>query len=474
MNSLKAKQLDFRQIEWWVVTFLFLIVILVNILNIGSTQFRFEDERLIEYFAKVIIPLVFITVFYLVHMRLIPGFQKNKKLLVLIAFCIPIVLISYLIITLFSVGAEITGTPFTPYYFKTAGIYIGYLVWVFLLKQVFLPPKFEDFKIYNSLRLGSMLFFLILFMDQMSPIMPRHMGEVVAVILIGSIAVVLFNYLLIYRNRKKGKNRLANFFNILLVGFPSGVFIIGASAEGQPILLLIGIGIALVIQLVLIPLSNFAFDRYFGIKKQIDTLTHKVEVGSANLSFLKSQINPHFLFNALNTLYGSALMENAEKTSDGIQKLGDMMRFMLHENQLDKISLKRELEYLQNYLDLQMLRFKNEENLEVEIHINDAHCEGKIAPMMLIPFVENAFKHGISTKNKSWIKINLRCLNGSIHLDVVNSIHPPKALKDPKDESGIGLDNVRKRLAVLYPSRHELNIVANDSEHFVHFSLQLD
>jgi sensor histidine kinase YesM len=94
--------------------------------------------------------------------------------------------------------------------------------------------------------------------------------------------------------------------------------------------------------------------------------------------------------------------------------------------------------------------------------------------MLLIPFVENAFKHGISTKNKSWIRINLRCLAGSVHLDVVNSIHPPKALKDPVDESGIGLDNVRKRLKVVYPDTHDLSIVANDTEHFVHFSVQLN
>ena len=167
-------------------------------------------------------------------------------------------------------------------------------------------------------------------------------------------------------------------------------------------------------------------------------------------------------------------MENAEKTSDGIQKLGDMMRFMLHENQMDKIPLTREIDYLRNYLDLQMLRFKNEENLEVEIKLSDDICEGSISPMLLIPFVENAFKHGISTKSKSWIKINLRCLQGSVHLDVVNSIHPKKQTEDPRDESGIGLENVKSRLAHFYPQKHNLTIVANDAEHFVHLSVQLN
>jgi sensor histidine kinase YesM len=176
----------------------------------------------------------------------------------------------------------------------------------------------------------------------------------------------------------------------------------------------------------------------------------------------------------LNTLYGSALIENAEKTSDGIQKLGDMMRFMLHENLQDKISIKREIEYLRNYHDIQLLRFGKEPNLELTIQIQEDFCEGEIAPMVLIPFIENAFKHGISTKNKSWIKINLRCLKGSIHLDVVNSLHPKKSAEDPKDESGIGLINVKKRLELLYPQRHSLTIVENDMEYFVHFSLQLN
>ncbi|EPR65399.1 sensor histidine kinase [Cyclobacterium qasimii] len=255
--------------------------------------------------------------------------------------------------------------------------------------------------------------------------------------------------------------------------FP-GAFIFIGLVEQEEVPLLIGLGIGLLIQLVIIPVSNLAFEKYFGMVGQIKNLSHKVEVGSANLSFLKSQINPHFLFNALNTLYGTALMEKAERTADGIQKLGDMMRFMIHENQQDKIPLKREIEYVNNYLDLQMLRFENEENLSVDFKLPSTECEGHIAPMLLIPFVENAFKHGISTKNKSWIKINLRCMKGTVHLDLVNSIHPKKITDDPKDESGIGLDNVRKRLEHYYPGKYSLSTISNESEYFVHFSLQLD
>lgn len=471
---MKNKSLAFQEIEWWIVTFVFLILVLINILSAGNSSFHYFPGNPIGYFARVLIPLILFLVFYLMHRVLIPRYRETKRQGPLIGYSLLVFSLSYIIITLFSMGSGITNMPFTPFYFTAMALYGGYLVWVRLLKEVFLPPKMDDFLTYNLLRLSSIFFFVVLFLFQFDFLVSRSISVVLALFLPAAILVVLYNYFLIYRKRLRGKQRAALWFNILLiVGFPGFLLFLGL-IEQEPGLVLSGLGTGLVIQLVVLPLSDLAFEKYFGIKGKIENLSHQVDRGSANLSFLKSQINPHFLFNALNTLYGAALMENAEKTSDGIQKLGDMMRFMLHENQQDKIPLRREIEYLRNYLDLQMLRFKNEENPEISIKLNEDLCEGTIAPMLLIPFVENAFKHGISTKNKSWIRINLRCLTGSVHLDVVNSIHPPKALKDPSDESGIGLDNVRKRLQVLYPGTHKLNIVANDTEHFVHFSVQID
>jgi sensor histidine kinase YesM len=297
---------------------------------------------------------------------------------------------------------------------------------------------------------------------------------VIFVIILPIILVsVVYYYQLIFLNFQQGKKKPARWYLTLIISmilFPLLIISVENNSEAP---LLSGLGIIAFLLFILFPISRLIFIKYEDYLGQITTLNNEVTQGSANLSFLKSQINPHFLFNALNTLYGSALTENAEKTSDGIQKLGDMMRFMLHENLQDKISVKREIEYLRNYLDIQLLRFGKEPNLELTIQIQEDFCEGEIAPMVLIPFIENAFKHGISTKNKSWIKINLRCLKGSIHLDVVNSLHPKKPTEDPKDESGIGLDNVKKRLELGYPQRHSLTIVENDMEYFVHFSLQL-
>jgi len=207
---------------------------------------------------------------------------------------------------------------------------------------------------------------------------------------------------------------------------------------------------------------------------EIRSLKKELGKSDASLSFLKSQINPHFLFNALNTLYGTALQEKAEKTGEGIQKLGDMMRFMLQENIQDKISLTRDIDYLNNYIDLQKLRTSSSSQITIQAQIDEQLNTLQISPMLLIPFVENAFKHGISLQNPSHIKMTLQTQGNTLYFDVHNSIHH-KADNDPeKLKSGIGLLNVKQRLALLYPNKHELIIRESAKEFFIHLTLQLD
>lgn len=227
------------------------------------------------------------------------------------------------------------------------------------------------------------------------------------------------------------------------------------------------------ITLVILPLSYFIYQRQKERIAQLVNLRTELGQTSADLSFLRSQINPHFLFNILNTLYGTALQENADRTAAGIQKLGDMMRFMLHENNQDRILLAREIEYLRNYIDLQQLRTATSPDITVECDIKDALESSYITPMLLIPFVENAFKHGISLQEKSWIKVSLYDSEGLVYFDVHNSIHR-KGDTDPEhNHSGIGLDNVKQRLAMLYPNRHELVVRETTQEYFVHLTLTL-
>ncbi|MEJ7558086.1 MAG: histidine kinase [Pedobacter sp.] len=228
-------------------------------------------------------------------------------------------------------------------------------------------------------------------------------------------------------------------------------------------------------QLIAVPLISFIV--YKGrMRRDLEEIRAlKTELGKsdANLNFLKSQINPHFLFNALNTLYGTALQENAERTGEGIQKLGDMMRFMLEENVADKTLLATDINYLKNYISLQKLRIATSPNINIETDIEEPAEQYLIAPMMLLPFVENAFKHGISLNTPSHVKLTLQTKDGQLFLDVSNSINKASETDPERLHGGIGLQNVKQRLSLLYPNKHELIIRENAKEFFVHLTIEL-
>lgn len=213
-----------------------------------------------------------------------------------------------------------------------------------------------------------------------------------------------------------------------------------------------------------------AFLRSVFFKEKLQ-LTQLFTQKTAELSSLRSQINPHFLFNALNTLYSVSLKENADKTADGIQKLGDMMRFMLNENNQDRIPLNKEIEYLQNYIEIQGMRIAESDNIEIKVNIQPSDRDIFIAPMLLNPFIENAFKHGISFRNPSWIYITLTFDDTKLYFKVHNSLHIKSELDPEKDNNGIGLENVRKRLDLIYKNRYNLDIQQSEQDFFVSLTI---
>lgn len=280
-------------------------------------------------------------------------------------------------------------------------------------------------------------------------------------------------YWLAPRSEKKQSEPITYLLLVVFVSFvlfiPFGILLLRLTLMAGAVYFVTWAGLTIVI----LPLSYYFFH---GQKERIAQLVNlKIELGqtSAGLHFLRSQINPHFLFNILNTLYGTALQENAERTSVGIQKLGDMMRFMLHENNQDRILLAREIDYLTNYIDLQELRTAVSPDIKVDCIIEPVTGDVYIAPMLLIPFVENAFKHGISLKEKSWIHISLNETRGILYFDVHNSIHRKDASVLEYKHSGIGLENVKQRLQLLYPQRHDLVVRETGQEYFVHLTIQL-
>lgn len=200
-----------------------------------------------------------------------------------------------------------------------------------------------------------------------------------------------------------------------------------------------------------------------------DDLRQIVEKEKINseLQFLKTQLNPHFLFNSLNAIYSLSVKKSPD-TSDAIINLSELMRYMLYEADKGFVPLKKELEYIQNFVKLQRLRLSDSENVALKISGED---KGKIIPPLLfISFIENAFKYGTDFEGKTNVKINLSIKDESLHLYVMNKIG---AFKTKSKSSGVGLINIKNRLNLLYPDSHEL-IVNNDGEIYeVNLSLKL-
>lgn len=225
--------------------------------------------------------------------------------------------------------------------------------------------------------------------------------------------------------------------------------------------------------LVIAPVAWFAYNQKKDKILQLRGMEAALTRSKADVQFLRSQINPHFLFNVLNTLYGTALQERSERTAEGIQKLGDMMRFMLHDNNRDFIPMSREIDYLRNYIALQKLRIQSTPNIVINDGINSDGCNNPIAPMLLIPFVENAFKHGISLREASWINVSLSCTAGQINFEVRNSMHPRQDNDTEQDKSGIGIINVKERLNITYPGKHRLVYNGDGREFFVQLTITI-
>lgn len=226
-----------------------------------------------------------------------------------------------------------------------------------------------------------------------------------------------------------------------------------------------------VFALILIP--SFA---YYFVRKQ---LTKNESAGynlyrkkEAELAQLKAQVNPHFLFNTLNTLYAFALKEGSEKTAECIAKLANLMRFMLDDMEKETISLEREVSYIQDYVKLQSIRSAVEHDITINVAIEDGQSYA-IAPMLFIPFVENAFKHGMNPNKLSHLKIDITGKGNRVQFVVENSIDNSFEAYYKEKGFGIGIENVKSRLKFIYPNRHNISIAKTNEKFIVILSIDL-
>lgn len=197
-------------------------------------------------------------------------------------------------------------------------------------------------------------------------------------------------------------------------------------------------------------LIRFSID-WFDSQKLKDELIKERQ--SSEIALMRSQVNPHFLFNTLNNIY-SLVYNKSDEAPEAVMKLSSIMRYMLYDSNTDFVALHKEMEYLNSFIELQQLRLS--QKAFVEIKVNGTMENRTIAPMLLIPFVENAFKHG-EKNHEPGIIIQLDLTPGKLVFTVTNYVKPYEQ-RENEDAGGFGLANIKRRLGLLYPGKHELTL----------------
>lgn len=206
------------------------------------------------------------------------------------------------------------------------------------------------------------------------------------------------------------------------------------------------------------------------IQRWLQTEENRKETESekfkTELSFLKSQINPHFFFNTLNNIYSLAVVRS-EKTAPAVMKLSSIMRYILTETTQDIVELQNEVDFIKNFIELQQVRLTEKTTLTFTAEGNIE--EKRVAPLVFIPFVENAFKYGISTKSNTNIEISIQAYPDKIIFKSANFIVASE--NNMMENTGIGINNVKRRLELMYPGKYTLNNTIEDNIYFVHLEI---
>ncbi|HEY9005417.1 MAG TPA: histidine kinase [Ohtaekwangia sp.] len=201
----------------------------------------------------------------------------------------------------------------------------------------------------------------------------------------------------------------------------------------------------------------------FSVLLRVRNRLYKTELARnyAEIVSLKTQINPHFLFNTLNNIYATAVREKSPTTASTILKLSGLMRYVVTETSNGFVSLEKEISYINDYIELQRIRL--DKRVQLSYSVTGIIGEQQLSPLLLIPFIENAFKHGVNPDEESSINILITISDKKLKLTVENN--KVKVAQDPHTKSGHGIENTKARLQLLYPGKHFL-ILSEDENHF--------
>jgi len=209
----------------------------------------------------------------------------------------------------------------------------------------------------------------------------------------------------------------------------------------------------------------------FSLLLKVNNRYYKTENAKqeTEINYLLAQINPHFLFNALNSIYTLTIKEKASKSSTSLLKLSGLMRYIITEVNQNIVPLEKEINCISDFIDLQKLRLTD--NVKLNYSVSGNSLGKKIAPMLLIPFIENAFKHGVNPDENSAIIIQVDITDDMLVLEVRNN--KVFVNNDTIGKSGLGVKNAKNRLTLLYPNKHDLQISEDDKEYHITLKIQI-
>ncbi len=330
--------------------------------------------------------------------------------------------------------------------------------------------------LYHMLFWAVVLAILVFFDDSAQRLRPRVVNELINVFFYAVIVYFNLNYLIPnYLNKKRFLNYAFLLIAITLIVTPLKVIVFYFRFHDFPYLqqsLLTNLNGYFLLNFLVAggsTIGQIVTDWFMQLRERQELQTQTMQ---SELRFLKSQINPHFLFNTLNNLYALTL-KKSDKAPEIVIKLSEMMRYMLYECNEKQVPLIKEVNYLRNYLDLEQLRQSGgiKINFEVEGLIGDQ----QIAPLLFIPFLENSFKHGLNTQiREGFVNIRMRVADQDIDFFIENSKGDAVVQLSNRPSGGIGLENVRRRLNILYPDRHHLQISDSPNTYSVHLTIELE
>ncbi|MDL2323250.1 histidine kinase [Bacteroidales bacterium OttesenSCG-928-A17] len=336
--------------------------------------------------------------------------RKGIPIIIHILFCVAILAIPLLIMARYGL------TEFHPYmgYLIRAGIliFLFYVNYLFLIDRLLLKRKFALYAIINILLIVSIVFLQNLLFE------------------------------LLWGPPRRIENKDNN--------FPEAIHTMRVLGDYVFNILAIGLSVGLK-----------ATQRWYTDFINLETI--KAAQLEADLKNLRSQLNPHFLFNTLNNIY-SLIAIDSGKAQESIHRLSSLLRYILYENEQKFVPIDKELEFTQNYINLMQLRLSSDVELSVEI--DNGNCDKQVASLLFMTLIENAFKHGIKNGSNSFINIKIDVDQKGVLCTVENSFEREASDLEPKN-SGIGLPNLQKRLDLLYPGKHKLVIERREKNFFV-------